>query len=111
MDASLIHQGIAAALELTSLANGFVEEQAPWALAKDPDGARELDATLASLARVLLVLATLLHPIMPKTMEEMARRLGVEAIPTLEGSLEEELTGRPIIKGTPLFPRADLEKK
>jgi methionyl-tRNA synthetase len=111
MDASLIHQGIAAALELTSLANHFVEDQAPWTLAKDPEGADELDATLASLARALLVLATLLHPIMPGTMEEMARRLGVEDIPTLEGSLGENLTGRAVTKGDPLFPRADLAKK
>ena len=111
MDASLIHQGIAAALELTSLANHFVEDQAPWTLAKDPEKAGELDATLASLARALLVLATLLQPIMPGIMAEMAMRLGVEAIPTLEGSLEEELAGRSVIKGDPLFPRAELAKK
>jgi len=108
MDASLIHQGIAAALELTSLANGFVESQAPWALAKDPEGASELDATLASLARSLLVLATLLHPIMPGKMEELAKRLGVENIPTLDGALSEALTGRSVTRGDPLFPRPDL---
>lgn len=108
MDAFLIHKGIAAALELTSLANGFVESQAPWALAKDPERAAELDATLASLARSLLVLATLLHPIMPGKMEELAGRLGVENIPTLEGALSETLAGRSVTRGDPLFPRPDL---
>jgi methionyl-tRNA synthetase len=110
MDAALIHQGIAAALELTSAANGFVEKQAPWALAKDPQGASELDSTLASLARALLVLATLLHPIMPAKMEDLAHRLGVEEVPTLNGALAENLAGRSVVRGDPLFPRAELQR-
>lgn len=109
MDDALIHQGIAAALELTSAANGFVEERAPWALAKDPHAGPALDSTLASLARALLVLATLLHPIMPGRMEELARRLGVEEVPTLGNALSEELAGRTVARGDPLFPRDDLQ--
>jgi methionyl-tRNA synthetase len=111
MDEALIHQGIAAALELTSAANGFVEEQAPWALAKAPGGAPDLDATLASLARTLLVLSTLLHPIMPGKMEELAQSLGVDEVPTLDGSLSMELAGRSVTRGAPLFPRADLQNQ
>ncbi|MFC1575647.1 methionine--tRNA ligase [Gemmatimonadota bacterium] len=109
MDAGLLHQGIITALELTSLANGFVEGQAPWALAKDPEGGQELDATLASLARALLVLATLLQPILPLKMADLARRLGVGEVPTLEEALELELAGRQVTRGDPLFPRADLQ--
>jgi methionyl-tRNA synthetase len=110
MDAALIHQGIATALDLTSLANGFVEEQAPWALAKDPAGGPLLDATLASLARSLLVLATLLQPIMPGKMEELVNRLGVGEVPTLDGALSVDLAGRPVTRGDPLFPRPDLQR-
>ena len=109
MDESLLHLGIAAVLELASHANGFVEAQAPWSLAKDPDGADELDATLASLARVLTVLATLLFPIMPRKMGELASRLGLDEIPTVEGSLTVELAGRTARRGDPLFPRPDLD--
>ncbi len=109
MDESLLHLGIAAALELASHANGFVETQAPWALAKDPDGADELDATLASLARALTVLATLLFPIMPRKMGELAARLGLDDVPTVEGSLSVELAGRTVRRGDPLFPRPDLD--
>lgn len=108
MDEGLIHQGIASALELTSLANGFVEEQAPWTLAKDPQKSGELDATLASLARALLVLATLLQPIMPERMADLSSRLGVREVPTLPEAMELELAGREVIQGSPLFPRADL---
>jgi methionyl-tRNA synthetase len=108
MDAGLLHLGIAAASKLTADANGFVEEQAPWLLAKDPEGREELDATLASLARCLLVLATLLHPVMPRKMDELARRLGVEAVPTLPACLMMDLTGLRVERGDPLFPRPDL---
>jgi methionyl-tRNA synthetase len=109
MDGALIHQGIAAALELTSTANGFVEEQAPWTLAKAPEATEELDATLSSLARALLVLATLLHPIMPAKMEELARLLGADGVPTLDGSLSTEMAGWSVTRGAPLFPRPDLQ--
>lgn len=108
MDAGLIHQGIATALELTSLGNVFVEEQAPWSLAKDPAREAELDATLASLARALLVLATLFQPIMPGKMMELSSRLGIPDVLTLQESLEMELAGRQVVQGSPLFPRADL---
>jgi methionyl-tRNA synthetase len=108
MDAGLLHLGIATAMELVSLANGFIERQAPWTLAKDPAGGPELDATLASLARALLVVATLLHPFMPEKMGELARRLGVPDVPTLEEALELDLAGRTITRGEPLFPRPDL---
>jgi methionyl-tRNA synthetase len=109
MDEGLIHLGIAAALELASLANVFVEEQAPWSLAKTPEGAPELDCTLASLARALLVIATLLEPILPEKMRDLAQRLGLDEVPTLRHSLALELAGQPTRKGTPLFPRPDLQ--
>jgi methionyl-tRNA synthetase len=108
MDAHLLHLGIAAAMDLVSAANGFIERQAPWSLAKDPAGGPELDATLASLARALLVAATLLHPFMPEKMDELSRRLGVADVPTLREALDLDLAGRAVRRGDPLFPRPDL---
>ena len=108
MDDGLLHLGIAAAMELVSQANGFIEKQAPWILAKDPAGSPELDATLASLARTLLVASTLLHPFMPERMAELSRRLGAAGVPTLEEALTQDLSGRSVIRGEPLFPRPDL---
>jgi methionyl-tRNA synthetase len=68
-----------------------------------------LDATLASLARALTVLATLLFPIMPGKMAELASRLGLEEVPTVEGALTVDLAGSTVRRGDPLFPRPDLE--
>ncbi len=111
MDSGLLHLGIAATMDLVSEANGFVERQAPWSLAKDPAGAPELDTTLASLARALLVTATLLHPFMPERMGELARRVGVDVVPTLDEVLEMDLAGRSVTRGDPLFPRPDLKTR
>jgi methionyl-tRNA synthetase len=111
MDDGLLHLGMATAMEIVSLANVFIERQAPWTLAKDPAGGPELDTTLASLVRALLVSATLLHPFMPVKMSELAGRLGVNDVPTLQESLDLVLAGRPVTRGDPLFPRPDLRSK
>ena len=105
MDANLLHQGIQAALELASAANGFVETQAPWTLAKDPARAGELDTTLAALARALVTIATLLQPYMPERMTELARRLSLDEAPTLDALTRIDLTGARAERGEILFPK------
>ncbi len=107
MDGNLLHQGIAAALDLAGAANVFIEEQAPWTLAKDPARSDRLDATLASLAHTLATLATILHPFMPEKMDALARDLGLEDIPGLDDVADLDLVGRTVRRGDVLFPRAD----
>jgi methionyl-tRNA synthetase len=109
MDQSLLHRGIQTAMELTSKANVFVEESGPWALAKDPAKAGELDATLSALAHALATLATLLNPFIPQATTEIARRLGLERVPALAELTALDLTGHSVSRGQPLFPRADLK--
>jgi methionyl-tRNA synthetase len=58
--------------------NRYVEEQAPWKLAKDPDAADRLDTVLRSLAEGLRVVTVLLHPYMPETTERLMAALGQE---------------------------------
>jgi methionyl-tRNA synthetase len=108
MDASLLHNGAAAALDLVSAANGFIEARAPWKQAKDPALAADLDATLASLARTLVALATLLHPFMPTKMEELARALGLEAPVQLDRLAELSHAGVRVRRGDILFPRPEV---
>ena len=110
MDAHLLHRGVQAVRYLTSAANVFVEEQAPWSLAKDPGRAGELDDTLGALVRVLAVLASLLHPVIPGKATELAGRLGLETVPSLDELASLSLAGRAVHKGDPLFPRRDLEE-
>jgi methionyl-tRNA synthetase len=109
MDANLLHQGIAAARELTAAANAFVEERAPWSQARDPEQSGDLDATLAALARALAALAAMLEPFMPERMRELARQLGLGDIPLLDDILPLELAGRAVRRGEVLFPRPDRD--
>ena len=109
MDANLLHQGIGAAMELAGAANGFIEEQTPWALAKDPARATELDATLSALARALAAIATMLEPIMPEKMRAMASAFGLEEVPLLDDVADLDLAGHQVRRGEVLFPRADLQ--
>ncbi|NJD09392.1 MAG: methionine--tRNA ligase [Gemmatimonadetes bacterium] len=111
MDANLLHQGIAAAMELASYANGFVEARAPWAQAKDPARAAELDDPLAALARVVATLATLLQPFMPVKMAELGAQLSLPDPVPLDALTGLDLAGRPGARGPVLFPRPEQEKK
>ena len=108
MDSSLLHAGAAAALELVSAANGFIEARAPWKQAKDPAQSADLDATLASLARALVALASLLHPFMPGKMEELAGNLGLEAPLPLDRLATFDGAGTRVRRGEILFPRPEV---
>ena len=108
----LLHEGLAAAFELVSEANAFVETQAPWRLAKDPSRKAELDEALASLVRSLAVTAALLFPFMPGKMEQLWTQLG-SARPIAQ---LDELPGLKTYGWTPtvaavLFPRPELETR
>lgn len=105
MDEHLLHQGIQAALDLAAAANGFVETQAPWSLAKDPARAAELDATLAALVRALVALASLLYPIMPNRMADLAASLGLGSVAGLDAVAAHDPAGRRVLKGDILFPK------
>jgi methionyl-tRNA synthetase len=102
-----IHDALAAAMDLARDANVYVEERQPWAQAKDPASAADLDVTLATLARALTVLAALFQPVCPTKMEELVGRLGLDRVPRLDEADNVALAGRPVSKGDPLFPRVE----
>jgi methionyl-tRNA synthetase len=56
--------------------NRYVEEQAPWQLAREPADAAKLDQTLASLVEGLRSLNVLLHPYMPTATAKLRAALG-----------------------------------
>lgn len=105
MDANLLHQGAAVAMEVAVAANGFIEAQAPWALARDPARGEELDATLASLARAILVTATLLEPFIPLKVSDLCSRFGFEDVPLIEDLESLPVGGRRAARGDILFPK------
>jgi methionyl-tRNA synthetase len=107
MAAYRVHDALAAAMELARDANGWIEERQPWAQAKDPSAAADLDETLASLARCLVALAALFQPVAPAKMADLCSRLGLGSVPTLSGAETITLSGRKVRKDAPLFPKVE----
>ncbi|MEZ6196060.1 MAG: methionine--tRNA ligase [Planctomycetota bacterium] len=103
---------IEAAMSVVERANLLVDEEAPWALAKDPALAGRLDRVLHDLAESCRVAAVLLSPIMPRKMTALRAALGCE-LPLAELRLEHAAWGG-LVPGTrlekiaPLFPRIEL---
>ena len=56
--------------------NRYVEERAPWTLAKDGEKAQELDEVLVSLAEGVRVVSLLLIPYLPASTEKLLDALG-----------------------------------
>ncbi len=107
MEGLKVNEALSAAMELARTANGYVEEREPWAQARDPERQSGLDETLGTLARTLVILSALLLPAMPDRMTELARRLGLPGVPTLEEAKWISGGGLSVDKGAPLFPRND----
>jgi methionyl-tRNA synthetase len=91
--------------------NRFVEEEAPWKLAKDEAEAGRLDEVLLGLAAGLRLVALLLWPVVPDTAVEILRRLGQPHGET-DLLLDEAVWGAvvagvPVAVAPPLFPRIE----
>jgi len=76
MDANHLPEAAAQLIALASAANRYVEETAPYKLAKQPDRAAELDSVLANLARTVARLAVLAQPFLPTTAKTVWATLG-----------------------------------
>ncbi len=109
--------GITSIMEFCKRVNGYVTEQQPWVLAKDPANKVELDKVLYNTADSIRALAVLLHPVMPATTEILWNSLGAhETLGDISLQKIDEVSewgqlppGSRITKGAVLFPR--LEEK
>jgi len=99
--------------ELITHVNQYVDQTAPFKLAKDPDQAGRLDEVLYNLVESCRILSVLIWPFLPTTAEKMAQQVGIDEAPD---SLSQATwggikAGHKIGEPEPLFPRKDLEKK
>ena len=111
MDEHLLHRGAQEVWRLVDRANAFVEQQAPWALAK-AGKTRELRDTLGSLARTLARIAILLGPFIPVKSDEIWTALGLEGSATeasWEAYTDPHVAGSKVQKPAPLFPKSRVD--
>ena len=85
--------------------NRYVEERAPWQLARDPEAAAALDETLASLAEGLRVVSVLLHPYMPAASRSCCWRSVLPRSSFERALFAERGSGLPVQTLEPLFPK------
>jgi methionyl-tRNA synthetase len=112
MDRFALHEGAAAVFRLIDAMNEFVQESAPWVLARDTARADDLSQVLYDAAEALRLAALLLLPIMPAAAAEILRRSGETTAP---GELRLDRDGawradrrRRLVKGPNLWPRLDV---
>jgi methionyl-tRNA synthetase len=98
---------------LVTRANQYVDQTAPFKLAKDPAHAARLDEVLYNLAETCRVLAVLLWPFIPTTTEKIYAQLGLKGTPDRfsEAAWGKLTTCHAIGEPAPLFPRKDLAPK
>ena len=106
-------RALEAVWNIISRTNKYIDETAPWVLAKDEAKRDELAAVMAHLAASLRVVAHLIQPFMMSTSDAIMEQLGLGNDFDLENLT---LAGFPegitvVAKGTPIFPRLDMEEE
>ena len=94
-------------------ANKYIDENAPWTLAKDPANRARLATVMYNLLETIRICAVLLTPFIPDSAEKIFDQIGACPCcrtwekPNVWGSLRPDVT---VHKGEALFPRIDAEK-
>jgi methionyl-tRNA synthetase len=106
------HQGLQAVWKLITRANQYVEETAPWKLAKDEAQKARLDVVLAHLAETVRRISVLIAPVMPTTAEKIQAQLALSSRPNQleEAIFGSSLTNHKVSTPEPLFPRLEEKK-
>jgi methionyl-tRNA synthetase len=110
MDRLSLHDATAAAFRLVSATNEFVASSQPWAMAKDPSQDAALTNVLYDAAEAVRIAAVLLRPVMPRSTDEILRRVGdpraAEHV-RLDDAAWEPSRAKQIINAGALWPRSE----
>ena len=99
---------------LVARTNKYIDETAPWVLAKDEANKDQLASVMNHLAESLRQIAIMIEPFMPRTTPQIFAQLGIEGEASkVWDSLTKFDTlaeGTKVVeKGTPIFPRLEVE--
>ena len=114
MDKTQLNNALAEIFKVVSRANKYIDETAPWVIAKDETKKARLATVLYNLLETIRITSTLLSAFMPTTMPKALEQIGAcEKCATYEnadkfGILPLDVT---VKKGEALFPRIDVEKE
>ena len=114
IDKTQLQNALAEIFKVVSRANKYIDETAPWILAKDEAKRVRLATVLYNLLDTIRIAATLLSAFMPTTMPKALEQIGAcEKCASYDnadkfGVLPADVT---VKKGEALFPRIDVEKE
>jgi methionyl-tRNA synthetase len=103
------HAALTAIWSLVGQANKHIDDQKPWALAKDPAARPQLGRCLRGLLETLRATAVLLWPFLPDAADRIWRDLGLEGSPSRvePGGWDLLPPGNAVHSSGPLFPRVE----
>ncbi|HEY9582562.1 MAG TPA: methionine--tRNA ligase [Savagea sp.] len=115
MEEMQYHQVLMTTWSLISRTNKYIDETAPWVLAKDEAEKDKLASVMFHLAHSLRNIATLIQPILTRAPFAMIEQLGLSK-EALEWEALGEKSAIPagttvIKKGVPIFPRLEVEEE
>ena len=112
MEKYAFQNALAEIFKVISRANKYIDENAPWVLAKSEESKPRLARVLYNLLETVRICGGLLAPFMPATAQEIAKRLGGATMDwdSLDkwGLLDPQVAA---VAGAPLFPRIDMDKE
>ena len=96
-----------------SRANKYIDETAPWILARDESNLPRLACVMYNLLETIRICGGLLQPFMPDTSAEILRRIGASENADWDSLCKFGLLSREaaVTVGAPLFPRIDAQKE
>lgn len=109
MDAYKVADGTEAVMKLLRLANKYIDETAPWVLAKDEANSSKLSNVLYHLFEVIRIASILLEPILPETSEKVYHQINTDQTEFDHlnfGTVMEYQINDPVV----LFKRLDVNK-
>jgi methionyl-tRNA synthetase len=112
MEKFQFQNALAEVFKVISRANKYIDENAPWVLAKDEAKKPRLAKVMYNLLATIRICGALLQPFMPETAEKIMGRIGADRYDwdTLADfdALPKTAT---VTAGEALFPRIDLNKE
>lgn len=106
-----VDEASSAVFDYLSRANKYIDESQPWVLAKDESKREELASVMTHLVLALYQSAIMLQPFLVETPSKIFEQLGAST-PNYEDLRNlNAVDGLNVVKGTPLFPRLEIEKE
>ena len=102
--------------ELVNKSNKYIEDMAPWSLAKSPETKARLGTVMYNLAEVIRIVAVLCTPYMPTLPNKIYQQLGISDNKAIHGWDSAKKWGNipygvEINRGEPIFPRIQPEER